>query len=228
MKITRKPPTLFRFARHNRPRWQAVLVAAEALSRRFRDWHDLKPRPSEGRGFFRPGNRLVASNVVYRHNNQISIVLEAARSLIYAGYELRLSPSVRSSDTSRRDCALALTGYRSHQNSECSCHNNPYSIYILSINSRSTDLRRCHFLCNGSSWFPVARSAHSMRARAKSRPPVRSPVMIGAVSTRPSRHNRSTCSPMSLPLVQNQMLSPVDRFGRRNRRGQIAASQIRT
>src|SRR5215831_10278241 len=28
---------------------------------------------------------------------------------------------------------------------------------------------------------------------------------------------------MSLPLVQNEMLSPVDRFGRRNRRSQIAA-----
>jgi hypothetical protein len=73
-----------------------------------------EPRPLRRAGLFRPRNRLVASNVVYRHNNQISIVLEAARSLIYAGYELRLSPSVRSSDTSRRDCALALTGYRSH------------------------------------------------------------------------------------------------------------------
>jgi len=48
--------------------------------------------------------------------------------------------------------------------------------------------------------------------------------MIVAMNTKPNRQNKSTCSRMSLPLVQNQMLSPVDRFGRRNRRSQIPAS----
>jgi len=33
--------------------------------------------------------------------------------------------------------------------------------------------------------------------------------MIAAVSTRPNRQNRSTCSRMSVPLVRNQMLRLV-------------------
>ena len=39
----------------------------------------------------------------------------------------------------------------------------------------------------------------------------------------PHRLLGAALPPMSLPLVQNEMLSPVDRFGRRNRRSQIAA-----
>ena len=69
--------------------------------------------------------------------------------------EVLMSPSVRNPDTSRRDCALALTGYRCHQDSECSCHNNPYSIYIPSKGIGWRGLRSCRFACNGTSWFPL-------------------------------------------------------------------------
>jgi len=61
----------------------------------------------------REGHRKRQQPNLYRHR-------EPARSLIYPGYEARFSTSVRSPDTSRRDCASALTGYRSHHDSECS------------------------------------------------------------------------------------------------------------
>jgi len=63
-----------------------------------------------------------------------------------------------------------------------------------------------------------------MKASAQVTAPGAITSMIVAVSTRPNGQNRSIRSRMSALLVQNQMLSPVDRFGRRNRRSQIAAS----
>src|SRR5262249_9181717 len=66
-------------------------------------------------------------------------------------------------------------------------------------------------------------AAHSMRDSAQVTAPGAVTSMIVAVSTRPNRQNRSRCSRMSVPLVQNQMLRLVDRFGRRSRRSQIAA-----
>jgi hypothetical protein len=59
--------------------------------------------------------------------------------------------------------------------------------------------------------------AHSMRASAQVTAPGAVTSMIVAVSTRPNRQNRSTCSRMSVPLVQNQMLSPVNHSARRSR-----------
>jgi hypothetical protein len=70
----------------------------------------------------------------------------------------------------------------------------------------------------------VAAAHHAMRASAQVTAPGAITSMIVAVSTRPNRQKRSTCSRMSAPLVQNRMLSPVDRFGQRSRRSQIAAS----
>jgi hypothetical protein len=66
------------------------------------------------------------------------------------------------------------------------------------------------------------REAHSMRDGAQVTAPGAVTSTIVAVSTRPNRQNRSTCSRMSVPLVQNQMLRLVDR-GRRDRCSQIAA-----
>src|SRR5262249_39066858 len=45
--------------------------------------------------------------------------------------------------------------------------------------------------------------------------------MIVAVSTRPNRQNRSTCSRMSVPLVQKQKLRLVNRINWRVRRSHL-------
>ena len=65
--------------------------------------------------------------------------------------------------------------------------------------------------------------AHSMSDSAQVTAPGAVTSMIVAVSSRANRQNRSTCSRMSVPLVQNPMLRLVDRFGRRDRCSQIAA-----
>jgi hypothetical protein len=56
-----------------------------------------------------------------------------------------------------------------------------------------------------------------MRASAQVTAPGAITSMIVAVSTRPNGQNRSTRSRMSVPLVQNQMLSPVNHSARRSR-----------
>src|SRR5215471_14708563 len=57
-----------------------------------------------------------------------------------------------------------------------------------------------------------AGAAHSMRASAQVTAPGAVTSMIVAVSTRPSRQNRSTCSRMSVASVQIQILGLVNRF----------------
>jgi hypothetical protein len=67
--------------------------------------------------------------------------------------------------------------------------------------------------------FPLARkekprrsgAAHSMRASAQVTAPGAATSMIVAVTTRPNRQNRSTCSRMSGALVQKQKLGLVNR-----------------
>jgi len=51
---------------------------------------------------------------------------------------------------------------------------------------------------------------HSMRASAQVTAPGAITSMIVAVSTRPNRQNKSTCSRMSVPLVQKQKLRSVN------------------
>jgi hypothetical protein len=53
---------------------------------------------------------------------------------------------------------------------------------------------------------------HSMRASAQVTAPGAITSRIAAVSTRPNRQNRSTCSRMSVPLVQKQKLGVVPRL----------------
>src|SRR5262249_11981143 len=55
-------------------------------------------------------------------------------------------------------------------------------------------------------------SAQSMRDSAQVTAPGAIASMIVAVSTRPNRQNRSTCSRMSVPLVQKQKLRLVSRI----------------
>src|SRR5262245_59206753 len=66
------------------------------------------------------------------------------------------------------------------------------------------------------------REAHSMRASAQVTAPGATTSIIVAASTRPNRQNRSTCSRMSVPLVQKQKLGVVNRFSRRAGRSQMA------
>jgi hypothetical protein len=54
-------------------------------------------------------------------------------------------------------------------------------------------------------------SAQSMRDSAQVTAPGAIANMIAAVSTRPNRQNRSTCSCMSVPLVQKHKLGLVNR-----------------
>ena len=56
-----------------------------------------------------------------------------------------------------------------------------------------------------------------MRASAQVTAPGAVTSMIMAVSTRPDRQNRSTCSRMSVPLVQKRKLRLVNRINRRAR-----------
>src|SRR5262249_34014555 len=65
-------------------------------------------------------------------------------------------------------------------------------------------------------------AAHSMRASAQVTAPGAVTSMIVAVSTRPNGQNRSTCSRMSVPLVQNQILRLVNCCRRRCRRSPMA------
>jgi hypothetical protein len=73
--------------------------------------------------------------------------------------------------------------------------------------------------------FPLTRkekprrsgAAHSMRASAQVTAPGAATNMIVAVSTRPNRQKRSTCSRMLTPLVQIQILGLVDRSRRLDR-----------
>jgi hypothetical protein len=59
---------------------------------------------------------------------------------------------------------------------------------------------------------PRGCSAHSMRDSAQVTAPGAITSMIVAVSTRPNRQIRSTCSRMPVPLVQKQKLRPVNRI----------------
>jgi hypothetical protein len=70
----------------------------------------------------------------------------------------------------------------------------------------------CHAGAPGSGASGGRREAHSMRDSAQVTAPGAVTSMIVAVSTRANRQNRSTCSRMSGPLVQNQMLRLVDRL----------------
>jgi hypothetical protein len=81
----------------------------------------------------------------------------------------------------------------------------------------------CHASAPGSGASGGRREAHSMRDSAQVTAPGAVTSTIVAVSTRPNRQNRSTCSRMSGPLVHIQMLRLVNRFRRRDRRSQIAA-----
>src|SRR5215813_2660379 len=62
---------------------------------------------------------------------------------------------------------------------------------------------------DGANWRGAA---HSMRASAQVTAFGAATIMIVAVSTRPSRQNRSTRSGMSVPLVQKQKLRLVNRI----------------
>src|SRR5215467_2068567 len=58
-------------------------------------------------------------------------------------------------------------------------------------------------------------SAQSMRASVQVTAPGAITSMIAAMSTRPNRQNRGTCSRMSEPLVQKQKLRLVNRINAR-------------
>jgi hypothetical protein len=71
----------------------------------------------------------------------------------------------------------------------------------------------CRAGAPGSGASGGRREAHSMRDSAQVTAPGAVTSMIVAVSTRPNRQNRSPCSRMSVPLVQNQMLRLVVSVG---------------
>jgi hypothetical protein len=63
------------------------------------------------------------------------------------------------------------------------------------------------------STISVAGAAQSIRASAQVTAPGAATNMIVAVSTRPNRQNRSTCSRMSVASVQKQKLYPYQSAG---------------
>src|SRR5262245_11765501 len=81
---------------------------------------------------------------------------------------------------------------------------------------------RASFLCTKAPMLRVPETNfHSTRASAQVTAPGAITSRIVAVSTRPNRQNRSACSRMSVPLVQNQKLRLVNRINWRVRRSHL-------
>jgi hypothetical protein len=81
----------------------------------------------------------------------------------------------------------------------------PYGLFVGSVGGPTVQ-----FLLRKPGGRPAG-AAHSMRASAQVTAPGAATSIIVAVSTRPNRQNRSTCSRMSVPLVQKQKLGLVNR-----------------
>src|SRR5262249_22895637 len=97
----------------------------------------------------------------------------------------------------------------------CYRHNNSISVVIEPGAERGWPVLRW---VSKKSNFESARqraSAQSMRASVQVTAPGAITSMIAAMSTRPNRQNRGTCSRMSEPLVQKQKLRLVNRINAR-------------